>query len=190
MLENFLNMSRGIPSDPVAFYGFTLRRKAATSKQVTSANARKPPAMQDPSGVNKQLYDMFGWFNIPACNIDGPVHLNIKVYLSDSISMRQRLNDLAITLIRNMFSLRCNVTHTFRVTRCFNFFLLLENTMLNPYCMKEETDMTDYSYELRPLYRLWLCRRGIHDSADRRPRHQHQAHASSDIGETGQRTTR
>ena len=80
------------------------------------------PAMQDPSGVNKQLYDMFGWFNIPVCNIDMPVHLNIKVYLSDSISMRQRLNDLAITLIRNMFSLRCNVTHTFRVTRFFNFF--------------------------------------------------------------------
>ena len=43
--------------------------------------------------------------------------------------------------------------------------------------------------ELRPLYRSWLCRWGIHDSADLRPRHQHQAHASSDICETGQRTT-
>ena len=60
MLENFKSMNGGIPSGPVALCGFTLRRKVATSKQLTSENARKPSAMQGPSGVNKQFDDMFG----------------------------------------------------------------------------------------------------------------------------------
>ena len=35
--------------------GFTLRRKAATFAQVTSANARKPSAMQGPSDVKREM---------------------------------------------------------------------------------------------------------------------------------------
>ena len=54
--------------------------------------------------------------------------------------------------------------------------------ILNSHCMREETDMTDYTVnELRPLYRLWLCRWGIHDSADLRSRYQHQAYEFSDV---------
>ena len=71
----------------------------------------------------------------------------------------------------------------------FSFFFLLENTYSTRIVWKKKQTWQATVNELRPLYRLWLCRWGIHDSADLRSRHQHQAHASSDIGETGQRTT-
>ena len=71
----------------------------------------------------------------------------------------------------------------------FFFFFLLENTYSTRIVWKKKQTWQATVNELRPLYRLWLCRWGIHDSADLRSRHQHQAHASSDIGETGQRTT-
>ena len=62
------------------------------------------------------------------------------------------------------------------------YFFLLENTYST--CtvrMKRQTWPTTVN-ELRPLYRVWLRRRGIHDSADLKSRHQHQAHATLDIG--------
>ena len=74
------------------------------------------------------------------------------------------------------------------VLSTMNFFLL-ENTYSTRIVWKKKQTWQTTVNELRPLYRLWLCRWGIHDSADLRSRHQHQAHASSDIGETGQRTT-
>ena len=68
-------------------------------------------------------------------------------------------------------------------------YILLENTYSTRIVWKKKQTWQTTVNELRPFYRLWLCRWGIHDSADLRSRHQHQAHASSDIGETGQRTT-
>ena len=68
-------------------------------------------------------------------------------------------------------------------------FFILENTYPTRIVWKKRQTWRTTVNELRPLYRLWLCRWGIHDFSDFKPRHQYQAHASSDVGETRQRTT-
>ena len=58
------------------------------------------------------------------------------------------------------------------------------------YERKDRHDGRRVMTELRSPYWLWLYRRGIHvyvhDSADLRSRHQHQAYASSNIDKTGE----
>ena len=64
---------------------------------------------------------------------------------------------------------------------CFFYFFiylfLLENTYSTRIVWKKKQTWQATVNELRQLYRLWLCTWGIHDSADLRSRHQHQAHA-------------
>ena len=74
----------------------------------------------------------------------------------------------------------------------FNFFLsrfFLENTWITHIIWEETQTRQTTNNKLSPLYQSWLCRWGIHASADIESPHQHQAHASSNIGERRQRTT-